>query len=515
MNKRKILTLLTHLMVILLAQFFTRLPDFIRWQNTPADKWYTGQSSWFDPWDLNVYFSAIGWGKRDGILFENLYDTESVQAMPIYSLYTFLGKAASPFNLSNSFVFHLAGLITNLFLAGTGWWFIKIFLKKEADRKLAFILLFLGGGLGWLFFSKVTLPDIGQPGFTFASAIRRPHEAISLSCFLLALGYLWQGTINQKKSSLIYAGLSSFLMLLFHPYSLVSIGITLACFGFYWYVEKESTYFLKALILLGLAAGVYYFSVGKNLLSNPSFSGLASQVQASPSPIQAILSWGLLFPLIVIALFLKEKDGKSFFLKLWFISHWLIIYLPFGFQKLLIRGLWVPAVILSVKGAREISRKMKWDYYLIVNLLIIFTSFSTLFMTYKRIVESPENRWIYLTKEEGEAIDYLKTYGNNEEGVLASYRIANLIPANTPKRVWLGHPFQTPHFEERFAQAYRFFAGKMEESETKLFLKKTKAVWIFWGPDEKSIANLNKIPEEELLELVFEKRQVTLYKVKE
>lgn len=118
-------------------------PDFLKFINCPADRWYTGQASWFDPWDLNVYFSAIGWEKRGGILFENLYDTESAQKMAIYSFYTLMGKIAWPFNFPNTFIFALSGVVCSFFLAGVIWWFIKIFLKKESKRRASFILLFL------------------------------------------------------------------------------------------------------------------------------------------------------------------------------------------------------------------------------------------------------------------------------------------------------------------------------------------------------------------------------------
>ena len=60
--------------ILILANILTRGPDLLRDINCPPDKWYAGQASWFDPWDLNLYFSIIGWGKRGGILFENLYD---------------------------------------------------------------------------------------------------------------------------------------------------------------------------------------------------------------------------------------------------------------------------------------------------------------------------------------------------------------------------------------------------------------------------------------------------------
>ena len=499
--------------VIILVNLLSRGPDILKAIQQPTSKWYLGQASWFDPWDLNFYFSIIGWGKRNGILFENLYDTESTQRAPIYSFYTLLGKITSTFKLTNAFIFHLAGLISSFFLVGTVWWFIKIFLKKETETKITFLFLFLAGGLGWVLFPKIILPDVGQPGFTLVNAIRRPHEAISLSLLLLSLGGFWRWVIYQKKKALLYAGLSSFLMTFFHPYNLLILGTILLCFGFYWWRQKKSTGFLKLLLLLALEAGIYYLFVAKSLLKNPSLSGLLSQVQFSPSPLQAILGWGFLFPFMVVAIFSKGKSKKTLFIKIWFISHWLINYLPFGFQRSMARGLWIPAIILAVKGIRKISRKTTLDYRPVVGLLLFFTSFSTFFIAFKRIAESPDNRWIYLTQQEGEVIDYLKNHSNDEEGVLASYRIANLIPAHTAKRVWAGHQFQTPRFEERMTEVNRFFAGEMKEPEAKSFFKKTKTAWVFWGPEEKAISGLTTVPSKNLMEPVIENETVSLYKV--
>lgn len=512
-NRKKVFILFILSAVTILAQLLMRLPDLVRLKNTPAEKWYTGQASWFDPWDLNVYFSAIGWGKRGGILFQNLYDTQSSGGLPIYSLYTILGKVSSPFNLSNALTFHLTGLVTSFFLIMIIWWFIKIFLENEIEKVVAFTLILLGGGLGWLFFPKNLLPDIGQPGFTLASALQRPHEAVSLGLFLLSLGSFWQAIVLKNWRLLVCGSLGYFLMLFFHPYSALPLGAILFCFGVYWWLKTDSREFLKVFVSLGVWAGAYFLLAGKDLLANPTFSGLASQVQDSPSLVYAILGWGLLFPFAVVAFFSREKSDKALFFKMWLVVQWLIIYLPFGFRRLMIRGLWIPVAILAVKGIRIVASKIKWDYYLTAGLLLFFASFSTLYVSYKRLTETPENRWIYLTRQEGETINYLKTHGQDEEEVLASYRIGNLIPAHTKKRVYLGHSFQTPNAEERMGEIYRFFAGKMTEVEAREFLGKAKITWVFWGPDEKAIGGLTTIPAKRLLQPVIEKEQVSLYKV--
>ena len=502
------------IIIFVLANLLTRGPDFLKYIKCPSDKWFTGQASWFDPWDINLYFSAIGWGKRDGFLFENLYDTGHSQRMLLFPLYIILGKTAKFFELSNPLMFHLGGIVLSFILASVVWWLIKLFLNQEVERKTAFVLIFLGGGLGWLFFDQTILPDLGTPGFTLATALRMPREAFSLSLFLLTLGNFWQAIIYQRKNQLILATFFSFLMMLFHPYNLISLGTIFLCFGIYQCLKKDSFNFLKPLFLLVTVGITYYFSIGKQLLSNSGFSGQASQSQSTPTPFQAIAGWGFLFPLIIIAFFSKKESEKTNFLKIWFLSHWLILYLPFSFQKLMIRGLWIPTVLLATKGTKELAQKINLSFPLIAALILILTSIPSFFMTYKRIVETPENRWIYLTKEEGEVIEYLKTHGQDEEGVLASYRIANIIPAHTTKRVYAGHLFQTPNFEERMNQVNKFYSGKMEKLEPEKFLKNINVRWVFWGPDEKAIAGLTEMPFKNLLKPVIEKNGVSLYRIR-
>ncbi len=38
------------------AAIFSLLPTIYAWLNTPEGYWFTGVSSYFDPWDVNTYF---------------------------------------------------------------------------------------------------------------------------------------------------------------------------------------------------------------------------------------------------------------------------------------------------------------------------------------------------------------------------------------------------------------------------------------------------------------------------
>lgn len=499
------------LLVFLLTNFLIRGPDLFKYLNKPSNKWYTGQTSWFDPWDHNVYFSAIGWGKRDGLLYANLYDTTADQSLFIYTLYTSIGKIFSWSNYSNVFIFHLAGIIFSFILLAVVWWFIGLFLKEIWQKLFSFLIISIGGGLGWLLFPQVQTPDVSQPGFILESALRRPHEAISSSLFLLSVGNFWIWGKTKKNKYLVFTFISSFFMSFFHPYSLLTMGAVILVFVSYKFLQtKKINLFLGLSCVVGSGI-IWYLIIGRTLVGNPSFSGLLSQVQASPTPLMVVLGWGIIFPLTVVGLVSKSTDDEINFLKIWFSVGWLIIYLPFGFQRLLIRGLWIPTVLLATYGIKKIS---KGKIYLLIKLsgiILVFVSFSLIYTAAKRVTETETNRWIYLTKEEGEIINYLNQHGDNEEGVLASYRIANIIPAVTKKRVWAGHNFQTPQFKIRINEVNKFFSGLLEEKEARAFVNKTKTVWVFFGPDEQLVNKTNGI-KYRFLKPVVNKDNVTLYK---
>jgi hypothetical protein len=503
-------TVILILIVIFTVNLLNRGPDLIKYLTKPAGKWYSGQASWFDPWDHNVYFSAIGWGKRGGLAFPNLYDTQSKKPMFVYTAYVLIGKLTKILNISNSLSFHLAAVFFSFVLGIIIWWFLGIFIKEKKEKIVIYILLIFGGGLGWLFFPQLVLPDLGQPGFILESAFRRPHEAISSSVFLLTIGFFWQGINKKDKKLLIMGAVSAFLMSFFHPYTLLTLVIIFFTWAsFYWFKNSDTKYF-SILIYLGLSGTVWLIIIGKSLIENPGFSGLMLQVQKSPAPLLVVLGWGILFPFTLMSLFNKTDNKEDNFLKIWFIFGWLIIYLPFGFQRLLIRGLWFPVVILAVKSLSWLAKKFSLNYISLAVIIIIFsspTSFSTFF---RRLNESPENRWIYLSADEGEVINYLRLKGKNEEGVMASYRIANLIPAQTAKRVWAGHEFQTPDFNNRIQEVNKFYANKMTDNEARSFLNKTGTSWVFFGQDEKDISQ-GKNLKYRFLKPVIVKKNVILY----
>lgn len=45
--------------IIFAIIFINQFPDYYALTKTPKGFFYSGQASWFDPWDINVYTAAI------------------------------------------------------------------------------------------------------------------------------------------------------------------------------------------------------------------------------------------------------------------------------------------------------------------------------------------------------------------------------------------------------------------------------------------------------------------------
>ena len=58
-------------------------PIIYKYLSTPEGYWFTGQVSWFDPQDINLYVSMIKVGNQGQLLALNLYDSLSSQPLPI------------------------------------------------------------------------------------------------------------------------------------------------------------------------------------------------------------------------------------------------------------------------------------------------------------------------------------------------------------------------------------------------------------------------------------------------
>jgi len=449
---------------------------------------YSGQASWFDPWDINVYVAAINWGQQQNLLLANNYTTVPHQPILFYPVYTLSGFLLP--NLSPYLIFHLLALLFGSALMLTLWFFLKLFFTRYSDKLTALILISLGGGLGWLFFPSVQSPDLFVTGFTFTSQFQRAHEALGIIAYLSSLIFFYFAMQKKNlKINILSAGSLLFLIILY-PYYLLSYFIICSIYALLSFLrsgKSQPFIFLLINFLFVLPIFLLYFF---NITSNLGFKGVLSQQLKAPGLLELLSGYGLLLPFVIFSLKSIKKDAKCQFLIIWFFSSLILSFLPFGFARFYLRTLFFPLTILVIYSIPSFSQRFKISQNIFLLILVLLTSFSSVFIMYKRLDEvNNNNPWFYLTMQERESMEFLDKQASTQ-GVLAAYTLGNYIPANTKSKVYFGHMLQTPDVQTKVDNLIKFYANVFSEEEAKKFLEQENIKYIVWGREEEEIAKI-------------------------
>lgn len=476
---QKLIALTVFLLLSFLVIFINVYPNYYALSHTEPGFRFSGQASWFDPWDINVYVSAIRSGSTNGLLLSNSYTTTPHHPVLLYSVYTLAGSLFP--SLNPFLLFHILAVLSSFIFLIVLFFLIKVFLK---DIKIVFIVFFLvslGGGLGWLFFPKIESADLFMTGFTFTSHFQRGHESLGILFYLSALVFFYLGTTRKNLFFNFLSLGSTFLMILFYPYYLLSYG--LICYA---YSLKKNYYvyiIFNFLIALSFLA-VYYFHLNSSL----GFAGVLSQQLNTPNIISLILGYAVLLPFLIIALTKWNKDDQNFFLSSWIVLSLSLSFLPLGFARFFLRTLFLPIIMLIFLNLERITQTIRLSKQVIIVLLIFLVPLSTFYIFYRRLAEvTKKNPWYFISEEEGKALDYLDKHSPKGSGVLSYYTLGNYIPAYSSNRVYFGHYIQTPSSSGKIQNILRFYAQNYSDDDAKSLLKIENISYVIFGNEEKYI----------------------------
>lgn len=499
------------LALAVLASFLSLLPTIWAYLKTPPGFWFVGFYFFYDPWDVNLYLDAIRQGFNGHWLYQNPYDPGAT-SLPVHFLYLFLGHLSRLFSLSIPWVYHLANLFLTITFSYTLYLFLAFVFQEKNWRLGALFLITFGGGIGWLFLQKVLLADLALPVTTVFQTLHLPHFLLNQTLFLTTLLLSFWAVSVKKKAFSLLSVLSGGALAFVHPYSLL---LVMSIFGGYFLLsiltKKNLTkffYLIPQFTLWTVFLLIFYL-----LLRQTPY--LTSSYPPSPSPFYFLVSYGLLTPLVILGAigFWQKKEEKTLFLLSWLLIHFLFPYLipP---KILAFKGFFIILGITAILGLRWLGRLLRhsWAIYFWV---LFFSTFSTIFLTLIYLLPiygSQVNPWTYLTCEEKRAFDFLSRNSKEGEIVLASPLIGNFIPANTNNRVYFGHDVSILNFQERRKNISGFYEGKFSAPPLN-FLKKEKIDYVFWGPKEKELGELD-LTKEPYLESIYQNEKVTLFKVR-
>ena len=121
--------------------------------------------------DGNSYIAKMARGSSGDWLFTTPYTAYPQKVSLIYIPYLILGKLAAPPALHEQLVvlFHIYRFVAGMCAIIASYFFITIFISTTSTRRLALILLTLGGGLGWVIILTGQTNWLGSPPLEFFS----------------------------------------------------------------------------------------------------------------------------------------------------------------------------------------------------------------------------------------------------------------------------------------------------------------------------------------------------------
>jgi hypothetical protein len=518
--------------VILAVLILTNLPYWIATRASGSE--YVFGGFLLNPVDGNTYLAKMYEGWRGEWRFTLPYTSQPGSGAYLFPFYLLLGHVAYWLALPLALVFHLARILATLFMLVALKRFISRLMPNRKTAWLAFCLAVLGSGIGWLGvpFGAFTADFWVAEAYPFLSAYANPH-------FPLALGLLvWilTAAINPRPLSLrdgLLLGLAALALALIAPFGVV---IALEVFVGYalWELAINAANLARAslvrslsptaqlffwVFIFGVPVSIYEYWVANH---DPILAGWNAQNLTPAPPV-----WDLVvsfFPVLLLAALrgwavAKKKVSPPSrgerLLWVWAGLGIILIYLPFGLQRRLILGLYIPLAGLAALGIDALASNLGERVRLVITatfLLALPTNLLILLAALHGI--QTHDPLLYLTQGEANAFSWIEENTPVHALILAGPQTGLFIPAYTGRRVIYGHPFETVNAQAAKAQVDHFFNGHggltdpVSSQEMQSILDRWRVDYIFEGPREKALGGA---PDLDQYPAVYSSEGVSIY----
>jgi len=515
----------------------TSIPYWIAFGRAGEDWHFTGFV--FGVEDGNSYIAKMLSGAAGEWLFRTPYSAVEQNGFLAFLPYILLGKLTSQPAQHEQLVvlFHIFRLAAGFCLIFATYHFVSLFLEQVFWRRLALVVITVGGGIGWLvlLFSNgsgsVRLPlDFYSPEtFGFLALFGIPHLAAARALLLWGLVYYLQPFEKVGFTKMPAAGTTAWMMLgLFQPLTVVVgwaiIIAHLVIFGVLRWQRNRET----GLHEWGDWARYAQKSVGIGLISlpiviytvvsfwvDPYLRGWSAQnIIQSPPPVDYLLAYGMFLPFSVLSIrpLINRFPLKGPLLVGWLIILPVLAYAPYNLQRRLPEGGWVAIVIL---GVFLLSRWQRHGHT-IARFILVLSLIPTTVMIGGSIVSTQVGEPVFQPAERVAAFKYLAQYARPGDIVLASYQISNALPAWAPVRVVIGHGPESVGLSELKPLVDRFYSVDSSDAERMELLHNNRVRFVIFSevekPQDDHLESWN-LSSAKFLRLVYDDSGYKIYEV--
>lgn len=495
--------------------------------------------------DGNSYIAKMGEGARGHWLFTIAYTSEPHEGVPFFLFYILLGKLAgmlpgSPASLPCRmiWVYHLARLVFGAGLLLMVYRFVAEFLPTIRMRRLAWLMVTVGGGLGWLLLALGLGDWLGSPplefilpeGFTFLTVFFLPHVAFG-RILLLGGMLIWLRGAERLAAgesawrAAVSAGLCWLVMGLIVPFYPVVVGVVVGATLLAWRAAEKRCPRHRAWISLiaGLIVSPVLLYSAWVFMTNPVMKGWSAQNKIL-SPLVPHYLAAYLIPGLVASLgvswVMRQRPGRRYWLLVaWVLSAPLLLYAPFSLQRRLIEGYQVPLCTLAALGLGRVAwprvaDRLERPKLAVIGLMALMIPSSLLLVAGSTLSAMDKGAPIFHVADEVAVSNWL--IRNAPEGalVVSGYESGNFLPAWSPVRSYYGHGSETIDLAIKRQNIERFYSEGTEDAWRRSFLTLNAVCYVLEGPAERVLGGFRPI-EADYLELVYAQGEWELYEFAE
>ncbi len=490
--------------------------------------------------DVYSYLAKMRLGASGAWLFSNVYAVEPHPTTLIYQPYLLLGRLAgvgigARVSLMRLLVvYHAARVLFGAALLVVLYPVASLLLVEPKQRRLAWILTVLGGGLGWLMviLSDESLPFGTAPldfyvneAVTYVPLIATPHVLMARTALLGGVLAFVRAVEHRSWLWALAAGGCWLLATTGVPFDiLVAGGIVGGWLTVRWMRTRRLP---LRMVLMGVITGlpgVAFVCVALIFMGDdPVYaSWMAQNSLPLPHPFHLLSAYGVLALLSVLGgvAALRVCLPRADLFVGWAILSPLLMLVPLSFQLRLVEGFTIPLATLAACGfCRLVGGWRKWIRRVAMAGLLVLTLPSGLFVIFGSIAlplfgfDSA-----FYSPDQSAALEWLRQNAPPGAVVLSGEATGIILPAAAPVRVVLGHGFETPYFIYKEALVADFYALGMPDRARQDFLAHYGVRYVYLGPDERVLASasagcVGQPPDPDMsgLRKVFSQGAVMLY----
>ncbi len=545
------------LIVTAVMLVITGIPYFYAQRIAPPETHFMGVVV-----NIPDHFQYFSWMRESEtkVLVPNQMTPEDNSALLFNLLWWVLGRIEGITGLSYITLYQITRLLGGAFTLVAIYFFMSVIFTNVRKRWLGFLVATLATGVGYIWVIEKAISDRADVLFpftlftaepnTFYTTMAFPHFTIATGLITLIFALV---LLAQKAKNLHFAWVAaavSLLLALQHSYDMFTIYGVIGMYGlFLWIRDRKFPLFMFKTGLIIALISVWPALQAYLITSlDPVWQGVLSQFDNAgawtPAPYLLPILMGFAWLLALWALDIRtpwrERDDTHLFVLAWFLSHFILIYIPLNFQIHLLSG-WQVVIgalaaiglytrVLPILGRFFKSMPQPRLALLASAALVLLVVPGNLYLYAQRFLDlrraenvavtapadqadRSEGNIYFLSNGEYEAMQFLNGKVTDQDVVISSLKLGQFIPALTGGRAMLAHWAQTLDFYGKRDTVAAFYSSAMTDAEREALIRQYGIRYVIYSPIEAALGDYD-LAASPLLTPVHDQNGVLVYEVR-